>query len=206
MLMCCIALLSCCTKSPGLPSLSALRTAALPLCAVFICMCFNSLLKKTSVGGPQHMVCWGCRCARVPTRLLNLLLSTRLPWSTRFLRMIMMGQFHLRKPNWSFCMAMRNLLYWILQLVWLPLCQVYRGCTLCPSGDCILNSNSQFEINWQNRMWKCNLKGTYYAKIHFYMVFGHKCVMAVCEHNHPTMIKNPPTPHFFIPIKPSQSH
>ncbi len=82
---CCIALLSCCTKSPGLPSLSALRTAALPLCAVFICMCFNSLLKKTSIGGPQHMVCWGCCCAGVPSRLLNLLLSTRLPWSTRFI-------------------------------------------------------------------------------------------------------------------------
>ncbi len=32
-------------------------------------------------------------------------------------------------------------------------------------------------------------KGHLLCKIHFYMVFGHKCVLAVCEHNHPTMIK-----------------
>lgn len=101
----CIAKLLYC-KSLGLVSLGALRTAALPLCAGFICMCFNSLLKKTSVGGPQHMVCWGCRCAGVPARLLNLLLSARLPWSTRLYQNDCDGD---------------GLVY-----------RVYRGCSLSP--------------------------------------------------------------------------
>lgn len=29
------------------------------------------------------------------------------------------------------------------------------------------------------------------SKIHVYMVFAYKCVLVVCGHNHPTMIKNP---------------
>ncbi len=33
------------------------------------------------------------------------------------------------------------------------------------------------------------VKGHPLWKIHFYMVFGHKCVLAVCEHKHPTMIQ-----------------
>jgi len=33
------------------------------------------------------------------------------------------------------------------------------------------------------------LKGHLLWKIHFYMVFEHKCVLAVCEKNHPRMIK-----------------
>ncbi len=33
------------------------------------------------------------------------------------------------------------------------------------------------------------IKGTYYAKLTFKMLFEHKCVMAVCVHNHPIMIK-----------------
>ncbi len=37
-------------------------------------------------------------------------------------------------------------------------------------------------------MYENYFKGTYYAKS-TYMVFGHKCVLAVCEHNHPTIIK-----------------
>ncbi len=37
-----------------------------------------------------------------------------------------------------------------------------------------------------------------YFKGHFYRVFGHECVW--------TQGKNPPTPHFLIPFKPSQSH
>ncbi len=34
----------------------------------------------------------------------------------------------------------------------------------------------------------------------FYMVFGHKCVLAVCEHNHPTMIKIHPLLIFQSPL------
>ncbi len=33
------------------------------------------------------------------------------------------------------------------------------------------------------------LKGVIGCKIHFYMLFEHKCVLAVCVHNHPIMIK-----------------
>ncbi len=50
--------------------------------------------------------------------------------------------------------------------------------------------------------YKYCFKGHLLCKIHFYMVFGHKCALAVCEHNHDTMIKNPPS-HFLIPFKPS---
>ncbi len=35
----------------------------------------------------------------------------------------------------------------------------------------------------------CHLKGTYYAKNHFYKVFEHSCVAAVCENNQPIMLK-----------------
>ncbi len=41
------------------------------------------------------------------------------------------------------------------------------------------------------------LKGHLLWKTHFYM-FGHKCVLAVCEHNHPTLIKIHPLLIFFI--------
>ncbi len=40
-------------------------------------------------------------------------------------------------------------------------------------------------------------KGDIRCKIHFYMVFEHKCVLAVCVHNHTIMIKNPPSAFFF---------
>ncbi len=33
------------------------------------------------------------------------------------------------------------------------------------------------------------LKGTYYAKNHFYKVFEHSCVAAVCENNQPIMLQ-----------------
>jgi len=33
------------------------------------------------------------------------------------------------------------------------------------------------------------IKGHLLWKIHFYMVFEHKCVLAVCEQNHPRMLK-----------------
>jgi len=33
------------------------------------------------------------------------------------------------------------------------------------------------------------IKGHLLCKIHFYMMFEHKCVLAVCEQNHPRMIK-----------------
>ncbi len=35
----------------------------------------------------------------------------------------------------------------------------------------------------------CEVKGDIGCKIHFFMVFAYKCVFAVCEHNHPTMLK-----------------
>ncbi len=50
------------------------------------------------------------------------------------------------------------------------------------------------------------VKGHLLCKIHFYMVFGHICVLTVCEHNHPTMIKIHRLLIFKIPFKPSQSH
>ncbi len=34
-----------------------------------------------------------------------------------------------------------------------------------------------------------NFKAHILCKIHFYMVFGHTCVLEVCEHIHSTMIK-----------------
>ncbi len=37
-------------------------------------------------------------------------------------------------------------------------------------------------------------------KIHFYMVFGHKCVLAVCEHNHPKVIQMHPLLSFQSPV------
>jgi len=37
--------------------------------------------------------------------------------------------------------------------------------------------------------YKVSLKGHLLCKIHFYMVFKHKCVLAVCEKNYPRMIK-----------------
>ncbi len=43
-------------------------------------------------------------------------------------------------------------------------------------------------------------KGHLLCKIHFYMVFGHKCVLAVCEHDHPTMIKIHPFLIFQSPL------
>ncbi len=35
-------------------------------------------------------------------------------------------------------------------------------------------------------------------KIHFYMLFEHKCLLAVCVHNHPIMIKIHPVVFFLI--------
>ncbi len=43
-------------------------------------------------------------------------------------------------------------------------------------------------------------KGHLFSKIHFYMVFGHKCVLAVCEHNHPTIINIHPLLMFESPL------
>ncbi len=43
-------------------------------------------------------------------------------------------------------------------------------------------------------------KGHLLCKIHFYMVFGHKCVLAVCEHIHTTMIKIYPLLIFESPL------
>ncbi len=38
---------------------------------------------------------------------------------------------------------------------------------------------------------ECNhIKGVIGCITHFYMLFEHKCVLAVCVHNHPIMIKN----------------
>ncbi len=47
------------------------------------------------------------------------------------------------------------------------------------------------------------VKGNLSCKIHFYMLFGHKCVLAVCVHNHPIMIKIHPLI-FLIPINDKQ--
>jgi len=41
-----------------------------------------------------------------------------------------------------------------------------------------------------------HFKGHLLWKIHFYMGFEHKCVLAVCEQNHPRMIKIHPV--FFL--------
>jgi len=43
---------------------------------------------------------------------------------------------------------------------------------------------------------KITIKGHLLWKIHFHMVFEHKCVLAVCEQNHPRMIKIHPV--FFL--------
>ncbi len=43
-------------------------------------------------------------------------------------------------------------------------------------------------------------KGVIGCKIHFYMLFELKCVLAVCEHNHPIMIKIHPVFFFLILI------
>ncbi len=48
------------------------------------------------------------------------------------------------------------------------------------------------------------LKGDITCKIHFYVVFAYKYVSAVCEHNHPTIIKIHSL-FFLIPQKPKQS-
>ncbi len=45
----------------------------------------------------------------------------------------------------------------------------------------VRNSMSESTGKW--------FKGHLLCKIHFYMSFVHKWVLAVCEHNHPTMIK-----------------
>jgi len=45
-----------------------------------------------------------------------------------------------------------------------------------------------------------DVKGHLLWKIHFYMVFEHKCVLAVCEQNHPRMIKIHPVAFFTILI------
>ncbi len=47
------------------------------------------------------------------------------------------------------------------------------------------------------------VKGNLSCKIHFYMLFGHKCVLAVCVHNYPIMIKIHPLI-FLIPINDKQ--
>ncbi len=69
-----------------------------------------------------------------------------------------------------------------------------------------VNSN---ELNWHNSLafiislWphtEKSIKGYIRCKIHFYMVFKHKCVMAVCVHNHLIMIKIHPVLFFKIPI------
>ncbi len=44
-------------------------------------------------------------------------------------------------------------------------------------------------------------KGTIGCKIHFYMVFAYKCVLEVCGHNYPTMIKISSHLFFLIPPK-----
>ncbi len=41
-------------------------------------------------------------------------------------------------------------------------------------------------------------KGVIGYKTHFYMLFEHKCVLAVCVHNHPIMIKIHPVVFFYL--------
>ncbi len=42
------------------------------------------------------------------------------------------------------------------------------------------------------------LKGVIRCEMHFYMLFEHKCVLAVCVHNHPIMIKIHPVFFFYL--------
>ncbi len=43
-------------------------------------------------------------------------------------------------------------------------------------------------------------------QIHFYMVFEHKCVLAVCVHIHPIMIKIHPVFFFFLIPNNNNNH
>ncbi len=52
------------------------------------------------------------------------------------------------------------------------------------------------EFIWNGSRFCESVKGDIGCKIDFYMVFAYKCVLAVCEHKHPTMIKI--HSHFFI--------
>ncbi len=49
------------------------------------------------------------------------------------------------------------------------------------------------------------LKGDLLCKNHFYKVFEHSCVAAVCENNQPNNGKNPPNHSFIKPINHKQS-
>ncbi len=58
-----------------------------------------------------------------------------------------------------------------------------------------LLSKSIFSLTWFAHNYTYSMKphlrmfkGHLLCKIHFYMVLGHKCVLAMCEHNHPTQI------------------
>ncbi len=54
--------------------------------------------------------------------------------------------------------------------------------------------------NTSNLIKAALFNGHLLCKSHFYMVLGHKCVLAVCEHNHPTMIKIHPLLIFLSPL------
>ncbi len=45
------------------------------------------------------------------------------------------------------------------------------------------------EISALHHRNKLHFKGVIGCKIHFYMLFEQKCVLALCVHNHPIMIK-----------------
>ncbi len=64
-----------------------------------------------------------------------------------------------------------------------------RMTNVCSSTNTMLN---RISIPLEN-----TIKGDIRCKIPFYMVLEHKCVLAVCVHNHPIVIKNPPSAFLF---------